>query len=205
MLVSLVYWIEQVLSHFSYAGVFFLMFVDSVNIPVPSEVTLAFTGFLVQRGVMNLHLSAIVCGLGGLAGSLVSYAIAYVGGRPIMQRYGKYLLIHSDDVRLAERWFERHGEWLFLFGRFIPVVRTFISFPAGLLRVRLIPFGLYAFFGSLVWSYLFILVGVFLGDRWSVIEPLMERFQWAVMGAVVLGIVWHVHRHVKKRGKLIAQ
>lgn len=203
MLVSLIHWIEQILTHISYGGVFLLMAVDSMNIPIPSEVILSFTGFLVGQQVMNVHLAVFVSALGGTLGSLISYAIAYWGGRPLIDRYGKYLLIHKHDVAIAERWVARHGEIVFFFGRFIPVVRTFISLPAGVLRARLVPFVFYSFLGTLLWSYPFVLLGMVFGERWVVIEPIMERFQWAVMGMLALGVVWYVHHHVKKRGKLI--
>ena len=203
MLTFIINWISGILADFSYAGVFFLMTVDSLNIPIPSEVVLAFTGFLVGRGEMNMHLSVLVAGLGGLFGSLVSYAIAYLGGRPLIERYGKYLLIHRRDVDGAEKWLERHGELIFFFGRFIPVIRTFISLPAGILRARLVPFALYTFFGTVVWSYIFIALGTYFGERWSIIEPITARFQWVVIGMLAMAVVWYLHRHVKKRGRLI--
>ena len=203
MITNIINWISAILADFSYAGVFFLMTIDSLNIPIPSEVVLAFTGFLVGRGEMNMHLAALTAGLAGVFGSLLSYTIAYFGGRPLIERYGKYLLIHKTDLAGAERWLEKHGELIFFFGRFIPVIRTFISLPAGILRARLVPFTLYTFGGTVVWSYIFIALGSSFGERWEVIEPVMKQFQWAVVGMLGMGIVWYVHRHVKKRGKLI--
>lgn len=203
MLTTLINWISNILADFSYAGVFLLMTVDSLNIPIPSEVVLAFTGFLVGRGEMNLHLAVLASGLAGMFGSFLSYLIAYFGGRPLVERYGKYLLIHQDDLSSAERWLKRHGEFIFFFGRFVPVIRTFISLPAGILRARLIPFLLYTFFGTVVWSYIFIGLGTYFGERWGTIEPIMTQFQWVVIVMLAIGVVWYVHRHVKLRGKLV--
>ncbi len=203
MLVALIHWTSQILAQFSYAGVFALMAIDSANIPIPSEVVLGFTGFLVGQGAMNLHLAVLSSAFGSMVGSLLAYVISYYGGRPLVDRYGKYLLIHTDDVALAEAWLQRHGEMIYFFGRFIPIVRTFFSTTAGLLHARLVPFLLYGFFATVLWSYFFVGLGSIFGARWLVIEPIMARFQWVVIGLLAAAVVWYVHRHVKRRGKLI--
>lgn len=203
MAASIIQWISGVLADFSYGGLFLLMAIDSVNLPVPSEVVLAFSGFLVGQGKMNLNLAVLVSASGGLFGSLISYALAAVAGRPLILRYGKFLLIHQDDLDRAERWLNRHGEVVFFFGRFIPLIRTFISLPAGLLRVRLWPFIIYTFLGSAVWSYFFIGFGALFGSRWEMIRSHIERLQWVMAGLLAAAVVWHVHRHVKRRRPLI--
>ena len=125
-----------------YAGVFFLMLVESCGIPMPSEVIMPFAGFLVAKGTLMFWPVVLLGAVGNLVGSWLAYFIGARGGRPLLEKYGKYVLISGHDLDMADRWFIRYGEATVFFGRLLPVVRTFISFPAGMFRVNILKFSI---------------------------------------------------------------
>jgi len=180
-----------------YAGIFVLMLVESANIPVPSEVTMPFAGFLVSQGALSFWLVVFWGALGNLAGSLLSYALGYWGGRPFLYRWGKYFFLLPHEVEKGERWLRKYQNSVAFFSRLLPVVRTFISFPAGIARVNIWSFSLYTFAGSFLWSALLTYIGVWAGENWAFLEPYFRRFDIVIVVLFAVGLVWWVRKHVK--------
>lgn len=198
ILTPIVAWMTAVLTDLSYFGVILLMAIESMNIPLPSEVILPFTGYLVSQGAMNFHLAALSGAVGCVVGSVFSYALGYFGGRPFLERYGKWLLIHEGDLNTSEKYFQKHGQLLFFVGRMLPVVRTFISLPAGILKVPFWPFIALTFLGSWIWSYALVAVGMNLGDHWEELSPVWHKFDVLIVLLAAIGFSLYIWRHVKK-------
>ncbi|MDH4358369.1 MAG: DedA family protein [Candidatus Berkelbacteria bacterium] len=191
------HFIVNVISGLGYGGVVLLMGIESANIPLPSEVIMPFSGYLVFTGRFNLFWVAIAGGLGCLWGSLLSYWIGAKGGRPLIEKYGKYVLISHHDLDRADRWFLKWGIATVFIGRLLPIIRTFISFPAGIARVNIWKFSVYTFVGSVIWSYLLAWVGMKLGENWDSIKVYFHDFDVVIGVLIVLGIGWWIYRHVK--------
>ncbi len=179
---------------FGYVGVFVAMTIESAMVPLPSELILPFAGFLVSDptrlepltgSAWSYWVVVIVATLGNTTGSLIAYAIGAYGGRPFLQRYGRYLLIRPHEIELAERFFERWGSATVFIGRLLPIVRTFISFPAGVVRMPLRRFVLYSTLGALPWSAVLTLAGVQLGEHWVDIRHALQPFDTLILVAVV--------------------
>jgi len=180
-----------------YPGVFLLMLVESCGILMPSEVIMPFSGFLVADGTLNFWMVALLGGLGNLAGSLLAYWIGWKGGRPLIEKYGKYILISKHDLNIADHWFNKHGELAAFFGRLLPVVRTFISFPAGIAEMDLKKFSVYTFFGAFIWSGVLAYAGVKMGANWELIRTKLHNFDLTIVIVLAVFIVWYVWRHIK--------
>lgn len=180
-----------------YVGVFFLMLLESCGIPMPSEVIMPFSGFLVADGKMLFWLIVFAGTFGNLVGSWLAYWIGLKGGRPLIEKYGKYILISKHDLDLADRWFTKYGDWTVFFGRLLPVVRTYISFPAGISKMNFKKFSLYTFFGALPWTALFAWLGIKMGNNWELIRTKLHNFDLAI-GLVVLALIaLYVIRHIR--------
>jgi membrane protein DedA with SNARE-associated domain len=190
-----------IISHTGYGGIFLLMLVESCGIPMPSEVIMPFSGFLVASGQLNFWFVAIIGALGNLAGSWLAYWIGAKGGRPLIEKYGKYILISRHDLDLADKWFSKYGDWTVFFGRLLPVIRTYISFPAGIAKMDFFKFSLYTFLGALPWCFLFTWLGVKMGAHWDAIQKTLHNFDMLMLILVIAAIVWYVWRHLKHRNK----
>jgi len=184
-----------------YGGVVFLMGIESANIPLPSEVIMPFSGYLVWAGRFNLFLVALAGALGCLWGSLLSYWIGMKGGRPLIERYGKYVLISHHDLDLADRWFGKWGEPTVFIGRLLPIIRTFISFPAGVARVNIWRFSLYTFIGSFIWSLFLAWVGQKLGENWELIKLYFRDADKVIGVLIIIGLIWWIWRHIRNAKK----
>lgn len=184
-----------------YPGVFFLMFIESCGILMPSEVIMPFSGFLVADGTMNFWAVSLMGGLGNLGGSLLAYWIGWKGGRPLIEKYGKYVLISKRDLDIADKWFTNYGEWTAFAGRLLPVVRTFISFPAGISKMDIKKFSIYTFLGAFIWSAALAYAGVKMGQNWELIREKLHNFDLAIVILIVVFIVWYVWRHFKHMKK----
>ncbi|MEI6499118.1 MAG: DedA family protein [bacterium] len=180
-----------------YFGVFILMLVESCGVLMPSEVIMPFSGFLVADGRLNFWGVALLGAFGNLVGSLLAYWIGYRGGRPLIEKYGRYILITKHDLNLADKWFAKHGELTVFFGRLLPVVRTFISFPAGISKMNLIKFSLYTFAGALPWCILFTYLGVKMGSNWENIRASLHNFDMSIGILLVVIIGLYIWRHIK--------
>ena len=178
-------------------GVFILMAAESANILIPSEIIMPFSGFLASVGRFNFWAVVVVGALGNLAGSLVSYWIGAKGGRPFLEKYGKYVLINKKDFERGDRAFKKYGLKIIFWGRLVPIVRTFVSLPAGISRVSLGGFTLYTLAGSLIWSWVLVFIGFKLGENWQLAGPLLERFSTFIAGLIILGIVLYIWHHIK--------
>jgi len=189
--------IISTISSLGYGGIVLLMGIESACIPLPSEIIMPFSGYLVFTGAMSLWAVSLAGALGCVLGSLVAYALGAWGGRPLIESYGKYVLISHHDLDLADRWFQSHGDITIFVGRLLPVVRTFIAFPAGVARMSMGRFVIYTFAGSLIWCWALAWIGRKLGESWDTLGVYFHRFD-AVIGLVVLaGIAWYVWRHLK--------
>lgn len=184
------------ISRLGYGGIVLLMAIESACIPLPSEIIMPFSGYLVFTGEMNLWLVGLAGAAGCVLGSLVAYYAGAWGGRPLIEKYGKYILISRHDLDLADRWFQRHGDITIFIGRLLPVIRTFIAFPAGVARMNLWRFNLYTFVGSYIWSLGLAWVGMKLGEHWNTLGVYFHRFDAAIGVVLLVGIVWYVRRHL---------
>jgi len=195
-------WIVAVISALGYAGVAGLMAVESACIPLPSEVIMPFAGYLASTGRFSLALAATAGAVGCNIGSTLAYAVGARGGRPLVERWGRYVLLSPDDLDRAERFFRRFGGPAVLVGRLLPVVRTFIALPAGIARMPQLPFQLYTFAGSWPWCYALAYVGYLLGERWDSdprLRAAMHGFDLVIAALLVLGLGWFVWRHLRGR------
>ena len=195
----------SVISGGGYIGIAFLMAIESACIPLPSEIIMPFAGYLVSTGRFNLYLAATAGALGCNLGSIVAYEIGKHGGRPLALRWGKYLLIGPEEIDAADRFFERYGSVAVLIGRLLPVIRSFIAFPAGVSRMRLLPFHLYTFVGSWPWCFALAWVGMKLGDKWNSDPRIKAAFHQAdlvigiILILIVIAYVWHRVRGLKAK------
>jgi membrane protein DedA with SNARE-associated domain len=192
--------IVATISRLGYAGIILLMAIESACIPLPSEIIMPFSGALVSRGEFNLWLVGLAGAFGCVLGSLVAYWVGMYGGRPLAEKYGRYLLISRHDLDLADRWFDRFGEVIVFASRLLPAIRTFIAFPAGVARMNLKKFVIYTFAGSLPWCIGLAYVGQRLGEKWDkdpTLKTLFHRFDFVIGIILVLAAAWWVWRHIK--------
>lgn len=190
--------IIAVISRMGYLGIVLLMGIESACIPLPSEIIMPFSGYLVFQGTLSLGMVALAGALGCLLGSWLAYAIGAWGGRPLIERYGKYVLISRHDLDLADRWFQRHGDITILVGRLLPVIRTFIAFPAGVVRMSPWRFSLYTFLGSLVWCWGLAWIGMKMGEHWDTLGVYFHRFDGLVVAGIAIALAMYVWRHVRQ-------
>ena len=183
-----------------YLAIFVLMLLDSACIPFPSEITLLFGGALTSTAFIGAGqelslLGVIVAAMAGtLVGSWLAYGVGYVGGRPIIDRFGRYLLIRPHEIDRAHTWFERHGEAVVLYGRLVPLVRSFVSLPAGIAAMRFRRFTVYTLIGSLVWCVALAALGHAFGNRWADVERVLRPFGWVMVGVAVVALVVFISR-----------
>ena len=191
--------IISVISSAGYLGIVLLMAIESACIPLPSEVIMPFSGYLVSVGRFKLMWVAVAGALGCNLGSLVAYYVGSLGGRPLVEKYGRYVLLTRHDLALADRFFARYGDWAVFIARLLPVIRTFIALPAGIARMNVARFHLYTFLGSLPWCWVLAYAGLKLGERWTTLREYFHRFDTVIGILVVLGAVWFIHNRWKNR------
>ncbi|HUN89537.1 MAG TPA: DedA family protein [Terriglobales bacterium] len=194
--------IISVISAGGYAGVVLLMAIESACIPLPSEVIMPFSGYLVYTGRFSLLLVATAGALGCNLGSLIAYYVGYYGGRPLVEKYGSYIFLSEKELHWADRFFEKQGDWAVLISRMLPVVRTFIALPAGIARMRQLRFHLFTFIGSWPWCFLLAWIGMRLGEKWDTdprLKQWFHRFDAVILAAILAGVVWFVWSHWKHR------
>lgn len=184
-----------VISAMGYGGVVLLMGIESACIPLPSEIIMPFAGYLVYTGQFTLHGAALAGAVGCVVGSIPAYYAGEYGGRPLIERWGKYVLLSKKELDLADRLFQRHGQWVVLAARLLPVIRTFIAFPAGVARMNMTKFIVYTFVGSYPWCWGLAWVGMKLGEQWNKDERLkaaFHRFDLAIGIVLAAGVAWFV-------------
>jgi membrane protein DedA with SNARE-associated domain len=187
------------ISSLGYTGIILAMAVESACIPLPSEVIMPFSGYLVSQGRFTLWGVSLAGAVGCTLGSALAYAVGARGGRPFILKYGRYVLITPHEVARADRWFARYGMTATFISRLLPVVRTFISLPAGIARVPFGRFLLYAFLGSLPWSWALAYAGVLLGEHWDRVGGLLHSLDVVIVIGLVAGAAWFLWRHWPRR------
>lgn len=200
---QLVEFLTGLLQTIDWFGVVIIMALESANIPIPSEVTMPLSGWmLVQAKGMSawqaLWLGGLWGGVGCTLGSVIPYALGAWGGRPLVEKYGKYILVHSEDLEKADRWFTRWGDWAAFVSRLLPIVRTFISFPAGVVRMKFSSFTFLSFVGSFIWCGLLAWGGFHFGEHWEDLRAIMRPFDIPIAIVIAAGLAWYVYRHINK-------
>lgn len=198
---SIKLWAESVVGSMGYSGIVLLTGLGCANIPIPSEAVMPFGGILAGQGKLDFNLVALAGTLGSVLGSIVSYGFGAFLGHDFLVKYGKYVLMRAEEVENAERWFNRYGLQVTLWGRFVPIVRSFVSLPAGMYRSNLAIFVLYSFIGSLPWCYLWAYLGKQVGQHWDVVENNMQ----IVDAVIVLAIVALIGKFVWGRFRRAAE
>jgi membrane protein DedA with SNARE-associated domain len=189
--------IVATISTMGYGGIVLLMAIESACVPLPSEVTMPFSGYLVSTGRFDLVMVALAGAVGCLLGSYVAYFVGASGGRWMLLRYGRYILIAPHEVELADRFFERWGSLAVFISRLLPVVRTFIALPAGVARMRLVPFTIYTLLGSYIWCFGLAWAGMKLGQHWAQVGPYFHRFDGAIAVLLVVGVAAVLYNRIK--------
>lgn len=198
---AIIHFLSNLFQTIDWAGVVVIMTLESANIPIPSEVTMPLAGWLLveDQGGTLLHailMGGIMGGLGCTIGSVLSYALGYYGGRPLVEKYGKYIMVNTQDLARADKWFKRWGDWTAFLSRLLPIVRTFISFPAGVTRIRFWSFSLLTFVGSFLWCAALAAGGWYFGSRWEELRAIMRPFDIPIAIVLLAGLGYYIYRHV---------
>ncbi|MCL4364105.1 DedA family protein [Patescibacteria group bacterium] len=197
--------IITVISSTGYLGVFGLMTAESALIPIPSEVTMTFAGYLASTGRFNIYLLIFVGALANLVGSILAYWLGYWGEehfvRSLIKKYGRYMLISEDEYDRSEKWFRKYGEKITFFSRLLPLVRTFISLPAGVAEMNFLKFSIFTFVGSLIWSGFLAYIGFILGRNWNSLHGYYQKFEYVIVFALVAAAVYYIFHKVQKLRK----
>lgn len=188
-----------IIQFLGYGGIFLLSLLESANIPIPSEIILPFSGFLAAKGVFAFWWVVAFGTLGNLTGSLVSYAGAYYFGRKPIEFLSRFFLVSMADLERAENWFKKYGNTSVLFARFVPVIRTFISFPAGMFKIKLSSFVALTLLGSFLWSWALTYFGFVLGENWQILEGYFRQFDYVILALLVLVNLWWIRRHIRQK------
>ena len=206
---TIILFLESLFGMVGWFGVVLAMAIESACIPLPSEVTMPLAGwFLIEaRGYPVWHViwAGLYGGLGCTIGSVATYWIGALGGRPLLEKYGKYVLISRHDIEVADRWFNRWGEATAFFSRLLPVVRTFISLPAGVARMNFGKFTLLSFIGSFIWCIVLGWSGYVFGSQWELVRQYMRPFDIPIIIAGIVLAGWYIYNHVKRNRAYQAQ
>ncbi len=188
---NLTNFVIQTISNSGYVGIFFLMVAESALIPIPSEIIMPFSGYLVSTGKFNVVAVIIAGSIGNLVGSLIAYFIGAYLGRGFVIRYGKYVLLKKSHLEIAESYFEKYGNKATFISRLLPAIRTYVSLPAGVAKMNLKKFAAYTLIGSIIWNSALTYIGVMLGEEWNSIRKYSSYFDIIVIIAVIAGIIWY--------------
>ena len=185
------------IDQWGYLAVAVLMGLENACVPIPSELILGFAGYLIFAGRMTFGMALVAGMIGGMAGSFLAYAIGHKGGRPFVDAYGKYIFIKKSHVDIAQRWFDKYGLKAVFFSRMLPVVRTFISLPAGFAHVDTKKFFIYTFLGSLPWTALILAAGMMLGESWRLLTQVGHEasIAFVIVCAIVIAVLYFRYRH----------
>ena len=199
ILTALFIFIKSLIAAAGYGGIVILMAIESACIPLPSELIMPFAGYLVFTGSMKLLWVATAGAIGCNLGSLVAYEIGYYGGRPLVERYGRWVLMGRRELDWSDRFFARWGYLAVLIARMLPVVRTFIALPAGIARMPRVRFHLYTFLGSWPWCFFLAWFGMKMGENWRQLGKYLHKFDVVIVTMLAVGIIWFVRSHWKNR------
>lgn len=194
--------IKDLVSTLGYFGIGGAMLIESMCIPLPSEMVLPLAGFMVADGRIDMWFANLAVAIGSIIGSLIAYAVGYYGGRPIILKYGKKIRLSEEHFHLAEKTFNKYGSAAVFFGRLLPVIRTFISLPAGIAKMDIKKFLLFSLAGMLPWNFALIFLGFKFGQQYeTVVRPIFKRFEYAVIGLILLVILFIIFRIILKKKK----
>ena len=184
-----------------YLGIFILMTLESALIPIPSEITMPFAGFLAAQGSLSFTLVVFAGAIGNLMGSLIAYYIGYFLEENVIlknvKKYGKFVLISEHDLEKANKWFGKYGDRIVFLSRLLPAVRTFISLPAGIFEMNIWKFSIYTFIGSLIWSLFLTYIGFYFQSRWNVLEQYFRKFDFLILGVIVILVLLYLNHKLK--------
>jgi membrane protein DedA with SNARE-associated domain len=202
---SLTAWIANTATHFidstGYLGIMILMTLESMVAPVPSEAVMPFAGFAISNGTMSWHGVIFFSTLGSIIGSLIGYWMGAKGGRPLVEKWGKYLLLDKHDLDVTEKWFTKRGDLTVFVCRFIPVVRHLISIPAGMGRMNLWKFSIYTIIGAAIWNTLLTVAGYYLQENWGEIMKYSHIIDYFIVAVIVIVVVYYGYKLNKNRKK----
>lgn len=205
MLEILAHFIIQFIQTTNYIGIFILMALESALIPIPSEVTMPFSGFLAEQGKLNLWMVIIVGTVANLVGSLIAYYIGYFLEETVLlaliKKYGKFVLIDEHEYHRAKRWFDKYGDKIVFISRLLPGIRTVISLPAGMFEMNIKKFVIYTTVGCFIWSLLLTYIGYVMGANWQSLEKYYRPFEGVIVVGLVAAILWYVDHKLKLRKK----
>jgi membrane protein DedA with SNARE-associated domain len=185
----------HLIENLGYWGVFIGMTLESACIPLPSEIIMPLSGFVAYEGKMTLLGITIVGALGNLFGSLIAYFVGLKAGRPVLEKYGKYILITHKNLEMADKWFEKYGDEAVFISRLLPIIRTFISLPAGIARMDLKKFIIYTFLGSLPWTFALGYIGFILGPNWNIIRSYFHILDIIVIIGIIGLISYLIYKY----------
>jgi len=203
LFLGLTEWITSVVAGLGYPGIFLLMTVEGIITPIPSELIVPFAGYLAQRGVFNLGIVIAVATVGSTFGSTVAYYIGYYGGRPLVLRYGRFVGLGEDDIRWAEAWFKKYGDWGNFLGHALPGVRSFMSFPAGMAKMNLKRYVVSTALGSAAWNTVLAVAGFLLLDRWIAVAETTSNIDLYIVVAAIAGIVGYVYWRKRRAARRV--
>jgi len=199
ILAQLANFIIRIISDSGYFGITFLMALESACIPIPSEIIMPFAGYLVAIKKLSLIWIIIWGAIGNLTGSVIAYWAGAYGGRSFILKYGKYILLKQEELDKAQKFFDKYGNFSIFFSRILPIIRTFISFPAGIAKMSFRKFCFYTFIGSLIWSAILSCVGVFLGENWESIGIYFRKFDWLIVILLIIFVVLFLYKKLRKK------
>lgn len=184
-----------------YGGIVLCMAIESACIPLPSEIIMPYSGYLAYNNPVKFTLFGISLAgaVGCLLGSIITYYIGLLGGRPLLEKYGKYILITKHDMETSDRFFAKYGDATIFISRLLPVVRTFISLPAGIAKTNVVKFIIYTLLGSFIWCFILGWIGLKIGENWEdSIAPYFHKFNAVIVIVIVLGVAYYIYRHLRK-------
>ena len=201
MLEVLAHYIIQFISTTGYFGIFALMTLESALIPIPSEVTMPFSGFLASTGVLSVWPIIIVGTIANLAGSLIAYYIGYFLEETVLlkliKKYGKFILVTEHEYDKANGWFKKYGDKIIFISRLLPGIRTIISLPAGMFEMDIKKFIIYTTLGCFIWSTILTYTGFYLGENWQSLEGIYRKFEIVIVVVIIVAVVWYIEKHLK--------
>ncbi len=201
MLEILAHYIITFIQATSYLGIFILMTLESALIPIPSEITMPFSGFLASTGVLSVWPIIFVGTLANLVGSLIAYYIGYLLEETVLlgliKKYGKFILVTEHEYHRAEKWFQKYGDKIIFISRLLPGIRTIISLPAGMFEMDIKKFVIYTTLGCFIWSVLLTYTGFYLGENWQSLEGVYRKFEIVIVVAIVVAVAWYIEKHLK--------
>jgi membrane protein DedA with SNARE-associated domain len=201
ILVPVANWIKNLISEMGYAGVVIAMAIESFNIPLPSEIIMPFAGYLVFEGRFTMLGATLAGAVGNIIGSVASYCLGYYGGRPFIEKYGRYFFIRKHELELADRYFTKYGDATVFFTRMLPIIRTFISLPAGISRTNFLKFCILTFLGSIPWCWFLAWVGFKFGENLGSFKSYWHIFDAVVAAGILVLAVRFVFLRLRRSNR----